>query len=515
MTGAQSLVRTLIASGVDLCLTNPGTSEIHFVAALDAEPEMRAVLGLFEGVVTGAADGYARMTGKPACTLLHLGPGLGNGLANLHNARRARVPVVNIVGEHATYHRALDAPLTSDIESVAANVSQWVRTSQDAARVARDGAEAVAASYGPPGQVATLILPADVAWSPGGVPAEPLPRRFPQAPDSERVEEVARTLRAAGVQSTLLMNGTALSEEGLLLAGKVAAATGARLFSDTFVTRAARGAGRVAAGALPYLGEMAMGLLEGTRHLVLVGTRAPVSFFAYPDKPGTLMPKGCQVLTLAEPLEDGVAALTALVEALDATSAIAVTAPEERPPLPSGALTPEIVAQVVAHLLPEHAIVMNEGATAARAVPGLLARSAPHDWLDLTGGAIGQGMPAATGAALACPDRKVVNLEADGSGMYTLQALWTQAREALDVTTVILSNRRYAILEMEYRRVGAGDPSAATRGLFDLSRPQLDWVSLARGMGVAGMRASTAGELAKGLRRGIEEGGPYLVEAVL
>jgi acetolactate synthase-1/2/3 large subunit len=515
MTGAQSLVRTLIASGVDLCLTNPGTSEIHFVAALDAEPEMRAVLGLFEGVVTGAADGYARMTGKPACTLLHLGPGLGNGLANLHNARRARVPVVSIVGEHATYHRALDAPLTSNIETVAANVSQWIRTSEDPTRVARDGAEAVAASYGPPGQVATLILPADIAWSPGGVPVKPLPRRLPQAPGSERVEEVARTLRAAGAQSALLMNGPALSEEGLLLAGKVAAATGARLFCDTFVTRVARGAGRVAAGALPYLGELALGLLEGTRHLVLVGTRAPVSFFAYPEKPGALTPKGCQVHTLAEPFEDGVAALAALVEALDATGARLVTMPEERPPLPGGALTPETVAQVLAHLLPEQAIVMNEGATTARAIPALLARSAPHDWLDLMGGAIGQGMPAATGAALACPDRKVVNLEADGSGMYTLQALWTQAREALDVTTVILSNRRYAILEMEYRRVGAGDPSAATQGLFDLSRPELDWVGLARGMGVDGMRASTAEELARGLRRGIEEGGPYLVEAVL
>jgi len=515
MTGAQCLVRTLIASGVDLCLTNPGTSEIHFVAALDSAPEMRAVLGLFEGVVTGAADGYARMSGKPACTLLHLGPGLGNGLANLHNARRARVPVVNIVGEHATYHRALDAPLTSDIETVARNVSPWVRTSRDAASVAADGAEAVAASYGPPGQVATLILPADVAWEGPGTVADPIRPRRPAAPDAGRVEDVARTLHAAGAEGALLMNGAALSEEGLVLAGKVAAATGARLFSDTFVTRAARGAGRVTAGALPYLGEMALGLLQGTRHLVLVGTRAPVSFFAYPDKPGALTPEGCAAHTLAEPAEDGLAALAALVEALDATGAVPVTAPEERPPLPRGALTPETVAQVLAHLLPDQAIVMNEGATAARAVPGLLARSAPHDWLDLTGGAIGQGMPAATGAALACPDRKVINLEADGSGMYTLQALWTQAREALDVTTVIFSNRRYAILEMEYRRVGAGDPSPATQGLFDLSRPDLDWVGLARGMGVDGMRASTAEELARGLRRGIEEGGPYLVEAVL
>ena len=515
MTGAQALVRTLIASGVDLCLTNPGTSEIHFVAALDAEPRMRAVLGLFEGVVTGAADGYARMAGKPACTLLHLGPGLGNGLANLHNARRARVPLVNIVGEHATYHRALDAPLTSDIETVAANVSRWVRTSRDAASVSRDAAEAVAASYGPPGQVATLILPADVAWTEGGEPADSLPRRSAPTPDSERIEEVARTLRAGGARAALLMNGAALSEEGRALAGKVAASTGARLLTDTFVTRQARGAGRVDAPRLPYLGEQALALLEGTRHLVLVGTRAPVSFFAYPGKPGALTPDGCTTHMLAEPHEDGVAALAGLVDALDANGATPATAPLERPAVPAGPLTPEALAQVLAHALPENAIVMNEGATAARSVPAATARSAPHDWLDLMGGAIGQGMPGATGAALACPDRKVLDIEADGSGMYTLQALWTQAREALDVTTVILSNRRYAILEMEYRRVGAGEPSAATRGLFDLSRPDLDWVGLARSMGVEGERATTAEELARGLRRGFAEDGPYLIEAVL
>lgn len=515
MTGAEALVRTLIASGVELCLTNPGTSEIHFVAALDAQPEMRAVLGLFEGVVTGAADGYARMSGKPACTLLHLGPGLGNGLANLHNARRARVPLVNIVGEHATYHRALDAPLNSNIETVAANVSRWIRTARGPESVARDAAEAVAASYGPPGQVATLILPADVAWSEGGAPADPVARRALPVPASERVEEVARALRAAGAQATLLMNGAALSEEGLTLAGKVAAATGARLLTDTFVTRQARGAGRVDAPRLPYLGEQALALLGGTRHLVLVGTRAPVSFFAYPDKPGALTPHGCRTHFLAEPHEDAVAALRALVEALEAEGATPATAPLERPPAPTGPLTPESVAQVLASLLPENAIVVNEGATAARSIPSSLARSAPHDWLDLMGGAIGQGMPAATGAALACPDRKVINVEADGSGMYTLQALWTQAREALDVTTVILSNRRYAILEMEYRRVGAGEPSPATRGLFDLSRPDLDWIGLARGMGVDGTKATTAEELARGLQRGIEEEGPYLVEAVL
>jgi acetolactate synthase-1/2/3 large subunit len=515
MNGARSLVRTLIDSGVETCFTNPGTSEIHFVAALDAEPQMRAILGLFEGVVTGAADGYARMAGKPACTLLHLGPGLGNGLANLHNARRARVPIVNIVGEHATYHRHLDAPLTSDIESIASAVSGWIRTSQDAQSVARDGAEAVAAAYGPPGQVATLILPANTAWDAPGVPAAPIAPHASVAPDDVRVEDIARTLKDAGASASILMNGPVLSEEGLLLAGRIASATGARLLTDTFVTRMARGAGRPVIWRIPYLGEEAAALLEGTRHLVIVGTKAPVSFFAYPGKPSELTPVGCTVHTLAEPAEDGLAALAALAEALGAGGCEPEVADEERPQLPTGALDPKKIAQVVGHLLPENAIVMNEAATAGRPVPGFTAKSAPHDWMDLMGGAIGQGMPAATGAAVACPDRKVLCLQADGSGMYTVQALWTQAREELDVTTVIFSNRRYAILEMEYSRVGAGEPSAATRSLFDLSRPDLDWVGLARSMGVEGVRASTAEELASGLERGLRESGPYLVEAVL
>jgi acetolactate synthase-1/2/3 large subunit len=248
---------------------------------------------------------------------------------------------------------------------------------------------------------------------------------------------------------------------------------------------------------------------------VTVGTKAPVSFFAYPGKPSELTPPGCAVHVLAEPAEDGLAALEALVDALDAGSAVPRLESEHRPPPATGPLTPKTLAQTLSHLLPEHAIVMNEAATAGRPVPGFTAASAPHDWLDLMGGAIGQGMPAATGAAVACPDRKVVSLQADGSGMYTVQALWTQAREELDVTTVIFSNRRYAILEMEYGRVGAGDPSAATRSLFELSRPELDWVGLAKSMGVEGVRADTAEELARGLERGFGESGPYLIEAVL
>ena len=515
MNGARSLLKTLIASGVDVCFANPGTSEMHFVAALDAEEDMRAVLGLFEGVVTGAADGYARMMGKPACTLLHLGPGLGNGLANLHNARRAQVPLVNIVGEHATYHRHLDAPLTSDIESIAAGVSGWIHVAEDAQSVAADGARAVAASYGPPGQVATLILPADTAWESPGVPADPITPCSPALPSAERVEEIARTLHAAGDSAALLMNGSALSKEGVALAGQIAAATGARLFRDTFVGRVTRGAGRRHVSRLPYFGDQVVEVLDGIQHLVTVGTKPPVSFFAYPGKPGELTPDGCSVHCLADPSEDGRGALAALVDALDAGKTPPAIEAEQRPPLPTGALTPTAIAQALAHLLPDHAIVMSEASTAGRPIYSAIRGSGPHDWLDLTGGAIGQGMPAATGAAVACPDRKVISLEADGSGMYTLQALWTQAREELDVTTIIFSNRRYAILEMEYQRVGVGDPSPRAKSLFDLSRPDLDWVQLARGMGVDGARATTAEEFSRELARGLGEAGPYLIEAVL
>lgn len=515
MNGAAGLLKTLVASGVDVCFTNPGTSEMHFVAALDAEPAMRPILGLFEGVVTGAADGYARMAGKPACTLLHLGPGLGNGLANLHNARRARVPMVNLVGDHATDHRALDAPLTSDIESIASAVSGWVHTSTSSAELPHDGARAVAASYGPPGRVATLVVPSDTAWSPAGDPADPLPRPEPVPPDSEQVDAVARILRSDGGDAALLMNGGALSEEGLLAAGRVAEATGARLFTDTFVTRMARGPGRVEVRRLPYLAERAVDVLEGVRHLVVVGTKAPVAFFAYPGKPGTLTPDGCDVHTLADPSVDGRAALEALATALDADGTDPATAPRERPPPPTGPLTPKAVARSLAHLLPDGTIVMNEAATAGRPIPGFLERAARHDWLDLTGGAIGQGMPAAAGAAVACPDRKVVSLEADGSGMYTVQALWTQAREGLDVTTVVFSNRRYAILEMEYRRMGAGEPSPRTQDLFDLTRPELGWVRMAEGMGVEGVRVETAEDFGEAFARGLEAEGPYLIEAVI
>ncbi len=511
MNGANALLRTLVAGGVDTCFMNPGTSEMHFVAALDTVAEMRGVLALFEGVATGAADGYARMAGKPAAVLLHLGPGLGNGIANLHNARRGRTPVLNVVGDHATYHKQYDAPLESDIDALASNVSGWVRRSMKTAELPADAVDALAAAWGPPGGVATLILPADVSWSDGAEPARPAPPPGLRPPDPAAVREVADALRS-GQPVGFLVGGTACRATALEKVGAVAAAAGARVLCETFPARLERGAGRVAPERLAYLAEMAVAQLDGLAHLVLVDAVSPVSFFAYPGKPSDLVPEGCRVHTLTRPGEDVMAALDGL--GMTATAALA---PAARPELPSGgaALTAQILGEAVGALLPEGAIVTDESNTSGLFISGATAGAPPHDWLTLTGGSIGIGLPLATGAAVACPDRKVVALEADGSAMYTAQALWTMAREGLDVTTVILSNRSYAILNMELQRVGAEAGGPKARAMLDLHQPDLDFVSLARGLGVPATRAETAGEFSDQLARALSEPGPNVVEAVI
>ncbi len=511
MNGAHALLRTLVANGVDTCFTNPGTSEMHFVAALDDVPEMRAVLALFEGVATGAADGFGRMAGRPAATLLHLGPGLGNGLANLHNARRARTPLVNIVGDHATYHQVFDAPLASDIESVARNVSRWIHTCARPEDVGRAATDAILASWA--GGVATLILPADASWGEGAAvgPLASVPRvlRIP----AHEIDLAAKALRT-GEPAALLLGGGALRERGLVAASRIATATGAKLLCETFPARLERGAGLPSVERLGYLAEFAVAQLQGLKHLVLCDSRAPVSFFAYPDKPSNLVPDGCEVHDLVPETFDAESALEELADALGAPSEGVVRVIAARPERPTGALTPETLAQAIGACLPEGAIVSDEANTAGLFVSGATAGCPPHDWLTLTGGAIGQGMPVATGAAVACPDRKVLNLQADGSAMYTLQSLWTQARENLDVTTVIFDNRSYAILSLELARVGARtDGNAAD--LFDISRPPLDFVALAKGMGVDGTRVETADDLVRALEHAQAEPGPYLIDAIL
>jgi acetolactate synthase-1/2/3 large subunit len=515
MNGARALLSTLVDAEVDVCFANPGTSEMHFVAALDDVPAMRGVLCLFEGVVTGAADGYGRVAGRPAATLLHLGPGLGNGLANLHNAQRARTPVVNIVGDHATYHARYDAPLQSDIASIAGPVSGWYRSTARADDVAEDAADAVAAALGPPGCVATLVLPADASWSESSTgPSAPRPRRRRTVVPADTVDEVAKALRS-GERTAFLLGGSALRADGLQAASRAAVATGAALLGETFPANLERGAGIPAVERLAYLAEMAQAQLDGVRHLVLVDAKAPVSFFAYPGKASDLVPAGCTVHTLARAGEDAVGALEALADAVGATADAGAPAPADRPDRPSGALTTESLAAAIGVTLPEGAIVADEGNTSGLFVAGATAGSPRHSWLTLTGGAIGIGLPMATGAAVAAPDRPVLCLQADGSAMYTLQALWTQAREGLNVTTVVLSNRSYAILNMELHRVGADAGGPRARRLLDLTDPDLDFCDLARGMGVPARRVENAEDLVSALETGFAEPGPTLVEVPL
>jgi acetolactate synthase-1/2/3 large subunit len=514
MNGAESLVRTLVDSGVEVCFSNPGTSEMHFVAALDKVPGMRAVLGLFEGAVTGMADGYGRIAEMPAATLLHLGPGLSNGSANLHNARRATTPIVNIVGDHATYHAQFDAPLASDIMGLARPVSGWVHSSTSALTVATDGARAVAASLKSPGQIATLILPADTAWNDADGPAPALPRETPASVSSATIDLIATALNS-GKKCAILMRGAALKERGLTAAGRIAAKSGARLMCDTFAPRLQRGAGRVRIERIPYFAEQMVEFLSTVEVLILVGTKPPVSFFAYPGKPSWCTPESAQIHYLAHAHEDGVAALEAVAEAIHAPKQPAYIAELKRPDMPAKDFNQYTIGQVIARLLPEGAIISDEGATCGQGTAIATASSPPHDQLSLTGGSIGQGIPLATGAAIAGKGRKVVCIHGDGGAMYTLQALWTQAREKLDVTTVIFANRSYAILNIELARVGAMNPGPKALSMLDLHNPELDWVKLAEGMGVEASRAETIEAFASQFADAVKAKGPRLIEARL
>jgi acetolactate synthase-1/2/3 large subunit len=516
VNGAESLIRTLADAGVDVCFANPGTTEMHLVHALDAVGDVRAVLGLFEGVCTAAADGYARMAQRPAMTLLHLGPGLANGLANLHNASRARTPVVNLVGEHATWHRRYDAPLQTDIESFARPVSKWVRTSESAQDVAHDGALAYGAATAAPGGVATLIVPADCAWGDADGPARPIPGAPPAAVLDEAVEAAARALSGDGRPGALLLGATALTEVGIRAAGRIAAATGCRLLSETFPARMERGGGLPAPERLPYFPEEATAVLEQASTVILAGAREPVAFFGYPGLRSELAPEGTPVVTLADPAHEAADALVRLAERVGASHDAAPAGGAEAPAMPpDGPLTPRSVASVVAAVQPEGAIVVDESLTLSAFYFAASRGAARHSYMALTGGAIGQGLPCAAGAAIACPDRPVIAVQADGSGMYTAQALWTHAREGLDITTLICSNRTYAILLEELARAGVKEPEPHARAVTSLGDPALDWVSLSRGMGVPASRATTTRELAAAMRDALAEPGPHLVEMVL
>ncbi len=514
LNGAQAMLRTLVDAGVTVCFTNPGTSEMHFVAALDTVPEMRAILALFEGVATGAADGYARMADKPAATLLHLGCGLGNGLANLHNARKGKVPVVNIVGDHATYHTKYDAQLQSDIETVARNVSTWVRTSQSTAALCRDVAEAVVAAKGPPGQVATLILPADVSWGEGGIPVPPLQAAASPCASEDVITEIARVLQGAG-RNALLLGGRALREPALMAAARIAAQSGAKLYAEVFPARIERGAGLPRVERIAYLAELASVQLTDIDHLILVDAKAPVSFFAYPGKHSYLVPDHCTVHELASTTQDALGSLEMLCRQLGAENLAPVLQKPERPGRPRGKLTSEKACKAIGHLLPDNAIIVDEAQTSGVMLPMFTAGAPRHDVITLTGGAIGQGLPAAVGAAVACPERKVLALVGDGSAMYTIQALWTMAREKLDIVTIIFNNRSYSILNVELQRVGANEAGPKAKAQLDLANPPLDFLQLGQSMGVKSVRATTTEGFVQALELALATRGPHLIEVIV
>jgi acetolactate synthase-1/2/3 large subunit len=514
MKGAQAILETLHQAGVDTLFANPGTSEMALVRALDDAGTVRGVLALFEGVVTGAADGYARMAGRPAGTLLHLGPGLANGSANLHNARRARTPIVNVVGEHARAHVALDAPLTTDIEALARPVSRWVRTVGETADAGRDTAAAIVAAR-TRGGPATLIVPADVAWSEGASPAETPAALAPPQPGKPQVELAASLIRRHGKRCMLLLGGGAVGAQGVAAAARLAAATGVRLASETFTARAARGAGRPFIPKVPYFGEAAEEFLKNVDVLLLVEARSPVNFFGYPGKRGTPVNLGTQVITVAQVGEDGTYALQAAADLCGAGGSAPAAAGLPGQDRPTGPIDALGLARALARQLPEGAVLCDEAITASLALPEVLAGAAPYDHLDLMGGAIGGALPLSTGVAVGAPDRKVFCVSGDGSALYTIQALWTQARENLDVTTVICANRSYAILAYEHLQIEGRLPGPRAMPVLSLDRPAMRFADLARGFGVEAVTVDSAEALDDALAAAGKRRGPFLIEAAM
>ena len=514
MNGAESLLATMVGAGVDACFANPGTSEMHFLAAVDRAPGLKCVLALFEGVVTGAADGFYRMADRPAATLLHLGPGFANGMANIHNARRAGSGMVNVVGDHASAHLQHDAPLTSDLMGMARTLSHWVHRSETSMSIAGDAANAIAHASARKAAIATLVLPGDVAWGPSQGAAKVTPLPDADLIDADALESAARAL-ASGEPTLLVLGGRALRAGPLDLAGRIATKTGCRIGAQFFSARIERGAGRVPIERIPYAVDPAIEFLKGFRNLVTIETGEPVAFFSYPGKPSLLKADGARAHVICPAGGNGLAALEALCERVNAMGARARPQQRTQPASVRGALTPQSIAEALGAAMPEDCILVDELLTTGRETYALTAGAKPHDTLQNMGGSIGFSPPVSTGAAIACMDRKVICMVGDGSAMYTIQALWTQARESLDVTTIVFANRRYQILNNELVNMGAGNLGPKALELTSIDRPELDFVALAKGMGVPGRRVANAEDFASALEAAMASAGPKLIEVQL
>ena len=515
MNGAESLVGTLLEGNVDVCFTNPGTSEMHFVAALDQYDKMRSILCLFEGCATGAADGYFRMKRTPASTLLHLGPGLANGLANLHNAKKASSGIVNIVGEHALDHIKLNAPLTSDIEGIARPVSHWVKTSKSSKDIAVDGAEAIEMANVNPGQISTLILPGDTAWNEGNaIQSIKLKNKYSTV-SSNLIDEALTALREAK-NPLILVGGSALEEKNLIKLAKVADKIGCPMKTDWFNARLDKGAGRVNSVRIPYVVDKAVEVLKDFDSIIIIGARRPVAFFAYPNKPGVLTQETTKFIELASLSDDITSVINELSDKVGISDNKPSTVSEFKiPDIPSGPINPTSLGMVLGALIPENAIVVDESVTTGREFFYQTAGSHPHTWLNNCGGSIGFGMPVAIGAAVACPDKKVISLEGDGSAMYTVQSLWTMARENLDIVVLIFANQSYKILQGELTNVGVDNPGKSALEMLSLKDPSLDWVSVSKGMGVDAVRVDNIEDLVKNFKHGLKDNGPFLIEVMI
>jgi acetolactate synthase-1/2/3 large subunit len=513
MNGAEALIKTAVDCGIEICFANPGTTELPLVAALDRIAGIKAVLGLFEGVCTGAADGYGRMKGKPAMTLLHLGPGLGNGIANLHNARRARTPLVNVIGEHATWHRPMDPPLAMDIEGLARTVSQWVRTSASSAELPGDMVEAAGVACS--GGIASLIVPHDFQAGKCDTIAPALSATAFDSPDYREIEAAAQLLRTKK-KTALLLGSRALREQGLAIAARIRRLVGCDLLAETFPAVMEQGNGIAAVRRIPYFPKAAQTMLAEYDGVVLAGAKDPVTFFGYPGVRSRMLRDDQPIAPIGTGKQDLLEALAALADSLKGgADAPSNSVQANRPPVPAGGLTPANVCQTVAALQPEGAIIVDEGLTTSGNYYALTPGLPPHAILTLTGGAIGYGMPCALGAALACPERPVINFQADGSAMYTVQALWSQTREGLNITTLICSNRSYVTLLVELHRAGVDKLGENAQALTALANPALDWVNCARGLGVPAIAVRDCSGLADALRRSFAEPGPSLIEMIL
>lgn len=515
-TGADVMFEALYQGGAEICFANPGTTEMTMVSALARNGKIRSVLSLFEGVCTGAADGYNRVSGKVPLTLLHLGPGFANGIANLHNARRAGSRIINVIGDHATWHLAYDAPLTSDIESLASPVSRQVIRMASTATIVQDVDLAFAATCEAEGGAATLIVPTDVIDAEASRNAQQLVAQpwSGAVVGEERIAEAKAAL--AGAQDVIvLLGGNALTEAGVRAGAAVAAHLGGRLLMEPYPAIVTLGGDLPAVERQAYFPDDVIAQM-GNATVVLAGSLMPISYFGYEGWPSQLVAEE-RLVRLAGPEHDAVGALLDLGEALGArTLAVQAAAEPSAPTADRGAaLTPPLVVEELLAQLPHDAIISLEGSTLGGPWLRNAHRARRHRVITNTGGAIGQGLPCAVGAALAEPEARVVSLQSDGSAQYTLQALWTMAREKLPVTVIMAANHRYAILQTELTRAEAPLDDAVIAGLTLLDNPRVDWTALAAGYGVKAVRVTTTGELEAALAEGLAHDGPMLIQAEL